>query len=399
MSAPTKLQRWLDLIAFLASRRFPVPVDELWSGVPAYTQGVGADPTTHASVRRMFERDKKDLNRLGIPIETVTFDINYGHEQATGYRLKRRDFHLPYLRLVREAAGERGPAAGPPSGTTGEPGSTAREAGGRQPGTAVKPSGAGASAAEFEISEAEASAALEGLRYVAELPGFTLSREARSAFRKLAFDLDADLLRDAPVHQVTDPETERSTEALRRLSDALLARKTVRFDYHSIGRDAREERSVRPYGLFFQHGRWYLVGHDEDRDEPRVYRVGRVSDVRANPKTPGTPDYEVPGDFRLERYTGRSAWELGGGSEGELEATVRFRFPRSMWAERNGHGRLVEELEDGTQLRAFEVHRRDPFLRWVLSLGGDATVESPPDVRGDFQRIAAEVAARHGSQG
>ena len=64
----TKLQRWLDLIAFLIGRRYPVSVDQIMEAVPAYAEGRGDDPTAVESVRRMFERDKKELRDLGIPI-------------------------------------------------------------------------------------------------------------------------------------------------------------------------------------------------------------------------------------------------------------------------------------------------------------------------------------------
>ena len=368
MTAPTKLQRWLDVIAFLASRRFPVTVEELWAAVPAYAHGVDADARTHAAVRRTFERDKDELKALGVPIESVTFTINYNREEVSGYRLRTRDFHLPYVRLLRDAAD--GAAPRPASGA-------------ERPGEG------------FELSASEAAAALDGLRHVAEVPSFPLAREAKSAFRKIAFDLDHDLIAGPAVHHVSDAETERSAEALRRLSGAMLARKTVRFGYRNITRDTREERTAQPYGLLFHHGRWYLVGHDEDRGAPRMYRVGRMHDVTPNAKAPRTPDFEVPADFALEAYAGRSAWELGDDGEDAVTATVRFTFPRSLWAERNGHGRLIEELDDGAQIRSFDVHRRDPFLRWLLSLGGDAAVEEPAELRDAFRALAAEVAERH----
>ena len=102
---PTKLQRWLDVIAYLAGRRLPVTVEQLWEAVPAYQDGLEGDEKTKQTVRRMFERDKDELRSLGIPVETVTFSIHYGREQNTGYRLGTKNFHLPYLRLVAEAQG------------------------------------------------------------------------------------------------------------------------------------------------------------------------------------------------------------------------------------------------------------------------------------------------------
>jgi len=368
---PSKLQRWLDVVAYLAGHHFPVTQEQLWAAVPAYAAGLeegGKDPE---SVRRMFERDKDELRDMGIPIETVTFDIEQGSERSHGYRLANRHFHLPYLRLVRaaeaEAAGDGAPAAAP-------------------------------SARTFLVPEDEAAAALEGLRDVAAVPGFPLAREARSAFRKLAFDLDPDFLGPTPVLYVEDPETAAAADTLRRLSDALVARKRATFRYRSMGRDEEAERTVRPWGLLFQHGRWYLVAWAEDREEPRMFRLGRISELSVNDRSPGTPDYAIPADFDLSAYTGRRAWELAGEDEqAPIAARVRFRFPRSVWAERNGHGTLVAEDADGAQLREIVVHRPDPFLRWVLSLEGDAVVEDPPALREAFQAMVRAVAALYGA--
>jgi len=44
-------------VAFLAARRFPVSVDELWAGVPAYAEGLEGGAKDPETVRRMFERD------------------------------------------------------------------------------------------------------------------------------------------------------------------------------------------------------------------------------------------------------------------------------------------------------------------------------------------------------
>ncbi len=375
----SKLQRWLDLVAYLAGRRFPVSAEQLWGAIPAYAQGLEGGSKDPESVRRMFERDKDELRSMGIPIETVTFHIDQGTEESHGYRLATRDFHLPYLRLMREAEAGAQAKVGKPST---RPGSHAA-------------SQVPASAREFVIREDEAGAALEGLRDVAALPGFPLRREARSAFRKLAFDLDPELLRPAPVVYAEDPETKATADVLRTLSDALLARKKVTFLYRSIERDEEAVRTVHPWGLLFQHGRWYLVAWAEDRADVRMFRVGRMAGVKPNTKSSGTPDYEIPGDFDLRAYSGRKAWELGEGAAAPTQARVWFRFPRSVWADRNGHGTLVTEDEKGNQVREIPVHRPEPFLRWVLSLEGDARVQGPDELRDAFRAMVEEVARRY----
>src|SRR3954470_7905020 len=93
--ASQKLLRWIDLLAALLRRRFPVTLEELSREIMGYL----INPNKTA-VRRMFERDKDELRAFGIPIETVT-DPSV---ETTGYRLQPQHFYLPYL-ILRSVAG------------------------------------------------------------------------------------------------------------------------------------------------------------------------------------------------------------------------------------------------------------------------------------------------------
>jgi proteasome accessory factor B len=362
---PTKLQRWLDIIAFLVGRRLPVSADELMRHVPAYAERwASADPKDHEAARRSFERDKDELRRFGIPIRTIPYRTP-GAPDMEGYLLERRDFYLPYLKLVREATGHRQY---------------------RDPFRV----------ADVEVTEADAPLALDALRRVADVPGFPLGADARSAFRKLAFDIDPQAYSShTPVLFMDRPGAAELTERLRTLSDALLARKRVTFRYHGIYRGEETSREVAAYGLLFQHGHWYLIGYDLTRDAVRVFRVGRMEDVVANRASPRTEDYTIPADFSLDAYVGREAWELGE-EEAPVIARVLFRFPLSLWAQRNEHGIRETTTADGAVVRRFEVHQVDPFLRWLLSLEGEVEVLEPETLREELNALARRVARAHG---
>jgi proteasome accessory factor B len=113
--------------------------------------------------------------------------------------------------------------------------------------------------------------------------------------------------------------------------------------------------------------------------------------VRVNPSAPATPDYDMPAEPVLGRYRNREAWELGEADD-TVQALVRFRFPASLWAARNHHGVLVEQDDDGSSLRRFEIRQPDAFLRWILSQEGDATIDSPPALQEAFRTLAEQVA-------
>ncbi|MEJ2547113.1 MAG: WYL domain-containing protein [Gemmatimonadota bacterium] len=368
-----KTRRWLDLIAYLVGCRYPVTVERIMQQVPAYAQRLRAADeeaddaqakTIRDSVRRMFERDKDELREAGIPIESVKMEVDYGATRIDAYQLKRKDFQLPYLRIVAEAVGDRPPRGAP----------------------------------SLELSSDESATAFQALAAVTELPGFPLVDEARGAWRKLSFDLAPPPVGE-PVLFADRAGTAQLTERNRSITDALLRRKRLAFAYHGVYRGTPTERRVRPYGLFFQQGHWYLVGHDEDREDLRLFRVDRMEEPVVNPRSPRTPDFEIPADFSLASYRDRAAWELGPSDEGSLRALVRFEFPISLWADRNRMGELVREEEDGSSVRAFRVQQVDPFLRWILSRRGEARVIDPPELAVRVRDLARATLAVHEAEG
>jgi proteasome accessory factor B len=87
-----KVERLVNLtVAFLEARR-PMTLAELRRRTGYYTQG---DPE---SSRRMFERDKDDLRRLGVPIETR--EVAFGDE--VGYVVDRAAYELADVDLTAE---------------------------------------------------------------------------------------------------------------------------------------------------------------------------------------------------------------------------------------------------------------------------------------------------------
>lgn len=365
---PTKLQRWIDLLAHLTQHRFAVERADIWKSVPGYAQGVDGTAQERATVRRTFERDKDELRALGVPIESVPPPRRFGGEEAVAYRLAP-GYRLPVLQLLQ--------AERPGEGTLAEDRRCARLA------------------MHFALSKPEADAALRGLQELATLPAFPWAADARSAFRKLSSDLEAAVPADAPVQYAPDPEAVANVHLLDSLSASLHRGKRVTFRYRSMSRPDETNRRVRPYGLLFEQGRWYLIGHDEDRDDLRTFRVGRMHDLVANKRSPGTPDFDVPSTFRLQDCSNQKAWELGDERAEPEEADVLFRAPRSRWAERNGLGELVESRPCGGQLRRFQVRNRDSFLRWILSLLGEARIETPSEMRDDIRQMARSVARKH----
>jgi len=352
MKAP-KIQRWVDLLAALLRRSFPVSFEELAREVPAYA----ANPSREAR-RRTFERDKDELRGFGIPIHTVESDEG----ETTGYRLRSRDFYLPYLALRSE------------TGTT-VPRKVDRFGYGSLPTLA------------FEADELAAVTAAAAR--VRELGDPLLAEQVDSAMRKLAWDLPVDAA--AADTRLVPARHAAAVETLATLGDALERRKRVTFDYHSIGSDATSRRMVEAYGLFFLNQHWYLAARTADDDTVKNYRLSRIAAPELNRARPGTRDYEIPASFDLRKHArARHPWELGAGDA--IDALVALRSPTGAasvaWS-------LGQEVPGDSRIRRFRVRRLDAFARWLLSFAGGVEPVDPPEVVDEYRRLARETLAHH----
>jgi proteasome accessory factor B len=343
MNSP-KLRRWIDLLAALLRRNYAVTLEELTREVPAY--GTGAQK---AALRRMFERDKDELRAFGIPIQTVPLDD--GNE--SGYRLERKNFYLPYLSVIRE--GRR---------------STPRR---------VDHFGYRA-LTELTFEPDELDAVVQAASRVLRLGDPVLAAHARSALRKLAFDLPVDAMMVAEPRELFSfaaaMPSQAPTEIFAVLDDALHRRKRVTVDYHTMGTDATTARELLPYGLFFLGHHWYLAARDADDGPVKNFRLNRINRAAVNPRNANSADYTIPADFRLRDHArSRQSWELGDGSV--LEAIVAF--PGTSGPAKAAQ-RLGEPVPGASDRRRFLVRRPDAFARWLQSFGGELVPVAPAEL-------------------
>lgn len=87
-----KVERLVNLTVALLEARQPMSLAELKRRTGYYGQD------DQRAARRMFERDKDELRRLGVPVATLP--LPFGDE--VGYRIARRDYELPDVDLSAE---------------------------------------------------------------------------------------------------------------------------------------------------------------------------------------------------------------------------------------------------------------------------------------------------------
>ncbi|MCC6317198.1 MAG: WYL domain-containing protein [Gemmatimonadaceae bacterium] len=345
-----KLQRWIDLVAELLSRRLPASFEDLARGVPEYQEKLRLAErlderkrrTALDSIKRTFERDKDELRRLGIPLQSVADDDGV----ESRYLLRPTDFYLPYLCLAmpgRRATPRRNDRWGY------------------------------AALATLTFTPDELQAVVEGVAIVRASGDPVLVSTAAAAVRKLAIDLPVDVAQpDGEAHHLP-VRTRADATTFARLGDAVQRRKVVRFTYRHLASGEVAERELAPFGLFFVNGHWYVTGHDRQRDARRTFRVSRMADVMApNDKLPGA-DFVVPDGFDVRDLArARQAWELGD-AEDEVAVVEFLDESGPPMAARA----LGEPVDGAPAQRRFRVRRRDAFVRWILSFAGSVVPRSP----------------------
>ena len=351
---PSKTERWLNLLAFLLDRHYPASREEILSQVSDYKEDwVGGDKKERETVRRKFERDKAELKELGVTLEPLKEKIlaNHSDQEVEAYQLKPRDFYLPYLR-----------APGRPT-----------------------------THAYFLHEVALASDDLPILRRAAEriaaLTDTPLGTAARSAIRKLSFDIPE--LNIGPEERAFSAAADVDDQfaILRR---AVESRRAIRCRYYTIRRDIEAERVIEPFGLMLSWGHWYCVARARDRNALRVFRLDRMKDVHIVEGEQG--EFIVPKGFKIASYLNRAPWELS--DEKPVTARVRINFPQSRWVIGERLGKVIKAVTDdaGSEFE-FEVRALDAFVRWLLPLGKQVEVLSPPSIKQQLESARAALRA------
>jgi proteasome accessory factor B len=218
MPAPDAAERLLNLLIALSHARGRMTRAEIRATVAGYDPPNDHDDAETARKRtaafeRMFERDKEDLRRVGVPLRTVT---DAAHGDDIGYVIHLDDAAMPPISLTPV---ERAVLA---------------------------------VAAEYWQSA-------------------SLGTNARRALLKVSSGMER--IEDVPVHLTA--HSREGADAAPLLAQAIVDRQAVRFTYTSHA-SGRAERTVEPHRLLVKGGALYLVGLDRDRGEPRTYRLSRI---------------------------------------------------------------------------------------------------------------------------
>ncbi len=254
-----------------------------------------------------------------------------------------------------------------------------------------------------QISEGELVALFVARRALEQYRGTAFVKPLRAAFEKLTAALPEQIgfgweeLDGALSFRVgTVGRGTADVEVFKTVSQAVLRREELEFDYRKPTGARTERRRVQGLHLGCFDNQWYLIGQDLVRRATRTFVLGRMSAVR-NMKKCFTP----PSSFNLERLLAGSF----GVFSGLPTEQVRLRFSAlvaEFVREREWHPsqKLVECAAGEIELR-LEIGLSPEVHRWILGWGDDVEVLAPIALRKTVLARASRIlqrAEKHGKE-
>lgn len=316
--ATSKVERLVNLVIALLSTRGYITAEKIRSSVAGYSDSASAE-----AFSRMFERDKNELRDLGIPLEVGRASA---WDPTEGYRINRDAYALAPVDLTPD--------------------------------------------------EAAAVAVATQLWESPEL--ITATQGALLKLRAAGVDVDP----DAPVaiaSPVGVPGLRGSEDVLGILLSAIDSRRAVQFPHRPSRAEPYATRTVEPWGVVTEKGRWYLVGHDRDRDATRTFRLSRIGPDVTPIGPPGA--VTVPEGIDLRKIVAQTVTDASAALAGG-HARVWVADGRATALRRAG--RLVGERRLGErdgEVIELDIRSTDQLARDIAGYGADAVALEPQSLR------------------
>ena len=170
--------------------------------------------------------------------------------------------------------------------------------------------------------------------------------------------------------------------------DAITRRRKIEFKYLFRGTGRRNRQRVRPYGVLYGN-RVFLVGRTDRGTEPRLWRLGNISETRITDET-----FERDPAFDLQRYAERS---FGTFQENPVDVVLRFEAEAAADAKafRFHPSQTITENGDGSLTVQFRAGGFEEICWHLITWGESVTILEPPSLRQRLVEMCASLVAHH----
>jgi proteasome accessory factor B len=223
-----------------------------------------------------------------------------------------------------------------------------------------------------------------------------LAEELESALRKLLVGAKGLPPRAAAPEELRERAGAAERKHLEKLVDAWERRKRITLGYWRVSENAVVARDVDVFGWASRRGEWIFVGHDHLRSAVRIFYLSRVRTLKVNGVRAQDPDYVIPEDFDIRRWSRQQLWDYD--VHPPARAVVRFRGSLARLARQLLPTASVTTDETGFRVARLEVRNVRGLVRQALAWGPEAELVEPPEGREMAREILAAVGAGAGTE-
>lgn len=161
------------------------------------------------------------------------------------------------------------------------------------------------------------------------------------------------------------------------LQAAVEERRKVEFAYFAPGGESR--RSIEPYLLIFKWSSWYLWGYCCEKQDYRLFKLNRMTELNATEERYEPRQIPVP-DLSAERV-----YPSGIDVEAVFEPDMKWRLVEEFGME------SFTEQEDGRLKFSFGFADKENLFGWLLSFGDKAELIKPVELRRELYEMMGRL--------
>lgn len=190
-------------------------------------------------------------------------------------------------------------------------------------------------------------------------------------------------LRGGPYVQIDLASWYKSslTPKIEMIRKAIEQQEWLTFMYY--GPKGESRRKIEPYYLVFQWANWYVWGWCAAREDFRLFKLNRMSELQcAGGKFEKRP-VPVP-DLSVEKIF-------------PVNFQIKALFqPECKWRVIEEYGKdSYTELPDGKLMLSIAYTDKENLLSWLLSFGGKAELLEPAELRQDMAQMGKKIWQKH----
>lgn len=151
----------------------------------------------------------------------------------------------------------------------------------------------------------------------------------------------------------------------------------ISFQYYAPSGES--SRTIEPYLLIFQWSSWYVWGYCGERQDYRMFKLNRLTELKCTDEKFDKRQALVP-NFSEWKDTGESVKV-----KARLAQSEKWRIIEEFGME------SFEEQPDGSLMLEFEFWEENSALRCMLSFGSSAEILEPQELRAKMTQLTAEI--------